>query len=300
MKTMAITTKLKAASEGLTVQQLAELKKGRKASIMVGPDGNRFIALEGVSVNLLAYFSVTAHKKLVEERATVMMIPNGSKKAVSWIYRFMQAGERDIEGLETFESLNSDLLILLYQHCAFLQYGPLMERILQRLKGKFIESLPTIQEIELYQTAIPPLYQHVIDIIASEMVNPWTCDFTAYQDLAETNKTYGKDLDEAIKKLLTAGIKRGKRYYKRTKDPKVIWSMKYMDRVLGGKKSLQEPNLQIVTKSPLLNDTNVKPGQVAKLASTVRVIELGDFGGGLKTCDREVRKGEMTRTGMRI
>ena len=63
----------------------------------------------------------------------------------------------DLQGLETFESLESNVLVLLYRHCGFVEYAPLMNRIHQRLKGKFIKSLPTIQEIELFQAAIPSL-----------------------------------------------------------------------------------------------------------------------------------------------
>ncbi|EFQ94956.1 hypothetical protein PTT_07202 [Pyrenophora teres f. teres 0-1] len=389
---MATMNKFKSAPKKLTVHQLAELKTGRKANIMIGPKGNRYIALEGVSADLLAHFSGTAHKKLIEEKGTVLTIPNGSKKAVLWIYKYMQAGQRDPQGLETFESLNSDVLVLLYKHCVSLEYALLQHRIYHRLKGSLIESLPTIQEVEQYQTAIPLLYQYAVQIIAVEMINPWTCDYTAYQELTETNEAYGKDLDEAIQKLLTTAIKRGKEYYACTKNPEVIWSKKYKDAVSAGKKPPKEPNLGKFTKNPvpsqapgLFNNTKTEPrgaarntpaiqgaksqvpfmcykcrgeghlarnctvklepkpaicykcheaGHIARKCTkvppapitkkpftcyncgesghmarectlldrrhVVPVIEVGDFGGGLQTCDRVVRKGALTRTGMRI
>jgi hypothetical protein len=55
------------------------LKKGPHANILVGPEGDYFVGLEGVSVTLLAYCSLYAKQKLVEERATTLRIPNGHK-----------------------------------------------------------------------------------------------------------------------------------------------------------------------------------------------------------------------------
>ncbi|EDU39566.1 conserved hypothetical protein [Pyrenophora tritici-repentis Pt-1C-BFP] len=344
---MATMKKSKPASKKLTVHQLASLKTGRKANIMIGPEGNRYIAVERVSVDLLAHFSRTAHKKLIEENETILTIPNGSKKAIFWIYKYMQADQRNPQDLETFESLNSH------------------NRIYQRLKGSLIESLPTIQEIELYQTAIPPLYQYVVQIIAGEMIKPWTCNYTAYQDLTETNKAYGKGLDEAIQKLLTAGIKRGKEYYARTKNPEVIWSKDYKNAnpvpsqasglsntkakhhdAAKNASSVQGTTSQVPFmcykchgEGHLARNCTVKlepkpancykcnePGHIARNCTkvpsarvnkpitcyncgectlpnrrrVVPVIQVSDFGGGLQTCDRVVRKGELSRTGMRI
>ena len=70
---------------------------------MVGPHGNRYIGLEGASVNLLAHFSPTSQKMLVEERGTVLTIPNGNKQAICWVYKYLQNGEKDPQGLDAFE-----------------------------------------------------------------------------------------------------------------------------------------------------------------------------------------------------
>jgi hypothetical protein len=80
---------------------IERLKKGPRANIIVGPDGNRYIGLESASVKLLAHFSQTAQKKLVDERGAVLCIPNGNKKAILWIYKYMQFGEQDPQGLDT-------------------------------------------------------------------------------------------------------------------------------------------------------------------------------------------------------
>jgi hypothetical protein len=54
-------------------------------------------------VKLLAEFSKTAQKKLVEEHGTVLSIPKGNKQAILWIYKHMQNNEQDPQGLKTFE-----------------------------------------------------------------------------------------------------------------------------------------------------------------------------------------------------
>jgi hypothetical protein len=64
--TIARLSRPKKASRFLTPLQLAELKKGSKTALLVGPARNHFIAIEGVSINLLAHFSPYAKEKLIE------------------------------------------------------------------------------------------------------------------------------------------------------------------------------------------------------------------------------------------
>lgn len=68
---------------------LASLKNGPKPNVIIGPDGDRFIGIEGASIWLLAHFSPYAKKKLLDERASNLSIPNGSKQTIQWIYKYM-------------------------------------------------------------------------------------------------------------------------------------------------------------------------------------------------------------------
>jgi hypothetical protein len=61
---------------------LARLKNGPKTNVMIGPDGDRFIGIEGASITLMAHFSPYATKKLLDERASNLCIPNGYKKTI--------------------------------------------------------------------------------------------------------------------------------------------------------------------------------------------------------------------------
>lgn len=220
-------------------QQLTaiRLKKGPKANILIGPNGDRFIGLEGASVNLLAHFSPYAQKKLIEERGTVLHIPNGCKNAIVWIYRYMQAGEADPEHLESFADLTFDRLALLYQHCAVLEYESLMMRTIGRLKGKFHDSLPSVDEIKLFASRVPPLFAFSVELLTREMVNPWMCNYLPYLEYAESDQAFGKALDQGIQDTLASRIKNGEEYYQRTANRQVLWSKEYLDNRLNLTKS---------------------------------------------------------------
>jgi hypothetical protein len=48
--------------------------------------------------------------KLIAQRSTVLTIPNGSKKAILWVYKYMQASEHDPKGIDTFKALEYNAL----------------------------------------------------------------------------------------------------------------------------------------------------------------------------------------------
>jgi hypothetical protein len=231
---------------------MSRLKKGPRANVVIGPEGNHYIALEGASVNLLAHFSPTARNLLLESRGTVLIIPDGDKKAVLWIYKYLQAGEQDPTGLDAFDALTSDTLIHIHTHCAFLEYQPLMQRTEGRLKGKFYGALPSVEEIKAYQKSIPALYKFAIRCLANEMVMPWTCNYTTYYALAATNKAFAEDMGKAVRELLDVRVKRSEQYYQNTKDRRVLWAMKYTDSVLAG------------VPTPIFKNFATKPTKSAK------------------------------------
>ncbi|KAL1797543.1 hypothetical protein ACET3X_004149 [Alternaria dauci] len=225
------------------------LKKGPKVNIVVGHDDNRYIGLENASVKLLAHFSPTAQKKLVEEQRKILAIPNGSKKVIICIYKYMQAGEHDVAGQESFEALQPSTLTTIYQHCEFLEYESLKKRIYNRLKGRFYKALPTVQEIEFYQTSIPELYEHLLHCLLDEMVNPWTRDYGPYSRLAETNKAFGEALDDAMDGFLISRVKASEAYYQNTKNRHTVWAVKYIKAVLAGTARPKRPVRKPVNKA---------------------------------------------------
>ena len=166
----------------------------------------------------------------------VLTIPDGSKNAIRWIYKYMQAGERDPSDMPTFEALNSDALIDVYKHCDLLKYDSLRKRIFNRLKSKFYHTLPTIDEIKLYQDSIPALYDCAIRCIVDETARPWTCDYEPYQELANTNEAFSKTLDDALQKYIASHVKVSEDYYRTTKDRRVIWAINYIEDIRAGRR----------------------------------------------------------------
>ena len=141
----------------------------------------------------------------------------------------MQAGEKDPADEDTFEQLPFDRLVLLYTHSAFLQYEPLVDRVVGRLKGKYHGALPTIEEITTFSAFVPPLLDYSARVLAHEMANPWACNYSAYLEYAKVDPTFEDALDKAMKDLLAPRIKNGKHYYATTIDLGVRWSQNYYD-----------------------------------------------------------------------
>jgi hypothetical protein len=176
-----------------------------------------------------------AKKKLIEEHSAVFTIPDDSKDAVRWIYKYMQAGERVPEGLETFASLHSGILVVMYTHCKFLGYDSLEKRIFNHLRAKYYQSLPTVEEIERYQTSIPMLYDYSIRLLVNEMARPWTCTYDSYLQLSKTNEAFGKALDDALQKEIASRVKFSEAYYRNTTNRHVIGAIKYVENVPTGR-----------------------------------------------------------------
>lgn len=142
------------------------------------------------------------------------------------------------------QSLTFNDLALLYQHCAILEYKPLLNRIFGCLKGKLYYSLPTIDGIKFFQANISELYTFAIHCLAKEMVNPWTCNYAPYLELADVNEPFGHALGSAMQKILAERIKIGEEYYRHTKDRRVLWSKTYLDKAFiqrGSKLAEEKP-----------------------------------------------------------
>jgi hypothetical protein len=170
----------------------------------------------------------------------------------------MQAGNKDPIGLEAFEELDINALVLIYQHSNFLSFDSLQKRTYNKLKSKLYHSPPTVDDIKLLQTAIPTLYDFVVYRIARDMVNPWTRSYTAYMELASTNKAFEISINNAIQKLLIARVEASEKYYGQTKNYNVLWAIHYIDRVIAGNVLRKKSIRQLASKS--LSDSNVPKG----------------------------------------
>jgi hypothetical protein len=207
----------------------------------------------------MAHFSPYAKKKLLDERASNLCIPNGYKKTIQWIYKYMQAGGTDAPGQEKIEWLPVDSLVLLYTHSALLGYESLMDGVFRRLKGKYYDSLPTVDEIKMFQVCIPPLYEHAIKILADEMIYPWACNYSAYSKLAMVDQTSCDKLEETIKELLARRVKASEKYYATTKNHQVTWAKQYYENVNNAKLDLTQQDMSKCVIVKLPPDVDSKP-----------------------------------------
>jgi len=132
-----------------------------------------------------------------------------------WIYKYMQAGEKDPEGLQTFESLSFDDLAMLHRHAARLQYADLMSRIVGSMQGKFQTDLPSVEELKVFKDDIPALYEYAITVLVDEMSNPWAANYTSYMAYAKENTAFGDALGLTMKTLIAARVQRSVEYYTR-------------------------------------------------------------------------------------
>jgi hypothetical protein len=194
----------------------------------------------------------------------------------------MRSGEAGAEGQETFETLAFDNLILLYTHSAFLQYPALMDRIVGRLKGKYYSSLPSVDDLKTFAAFVPPLYDYAIGVLAHEMVNPWTCNYTAYTGLANIDQGFSDALGAAIQKLITPRVKTGEEYYARTLNRQAAWSKEYLESFGKGvappkedhvKQGTRKPSDKVSMKKPLSEKSkNTKPATASEgIKATTKV-----------------------------
>jgi hypothetical protein len=205
---------------------------------------------------VLAHYSPYAKQKLVDERAAILCITNGTKEPMRWIYNYMQTEESDPVGLATFESLTFESLVLLYTHAAFLQYDSLMARVVGRLKGKYHDSLPPVNDIKTFSVFVPPLFDYTVGILAHEMANPWACNYTAYTEYAALDETFRVKLEETVQDLIAHRVEVGIQYYQRASNRHVQWSQQYYDNVAKDRgKTTKQGKKKPAVKLPVAADT---------------------------------------------
>ncbi|CAI6331464.1 unnamed protein product [Periconia digitata] len=100
--------------------------------------------------------------------------------------------------------------------------------------------------------------------------------------LAKDSKFVAKLLDYAVQRALAARIARGKAYYARIEQAK--------------KNRAAERNKH--NKSQVVCYTRGKKGHISRYCNYVKTVEVDN--GGVRTCTRQVRPGEVTRTGLII
>jgi hypothetical protein len=189
------------------------LKSGPRVHIFVGPADDQFIGVEGAYINILTHYSKYAKTKLLAERVPGLVIVDGSKTPVKWIYKYMLVGENDPEGLEKFDDLAIADLVLVYSHCAVLEYQPLMDRILARLHKKLFYSLPDVPTIKNIAIFAPSVNKLVAKAIARIIVQPLMFDYGPYMQHAAEDDEFSSSVSAEVEDMLQRRIATGLEYY---------------------------------------------------------------------------------------
>jgi hypothetical protein len=154
-----------------------------------------------------------------------LVIVDGSKTPVKWIYKYMLAGENDPEGLDKFDDLAIADLVLIYSHCAVLEYQPLMDRILARLHEKLFYSLPDVPTIKNIAIFAPSVNKLVAKAVARIMLQPLTFDYEPYMQHATEDDDFSSLVGAVVKDMLHRRIAAGIKYYiKEDANRYVKWS----------------------------------------------------------------------------
>jgi hypothetical protein len=157
-----------------------------------------------------------------------LVIVDGSKTPVKWIYKYMLAGEKDPEGLDKFDDLAIADLVLIYSHCTVLEYQPLMDRILARLHEKLFYSLPDVPTIKNIAIFAPSVNKLVAKAVARIMVQPLTFDYEPYMQHATEDDDFSSLVGAVVKDMLHRRIAAGIKYYiKEDANRYVKWSNEY-------------------------------------------------------------------------
>ncbi|KAF1958117.1 hypothetical protein CC80DRAFT_591903 [Byssothecium circinans] len=199
----------------LTPSEFAKLKTGKRANLVVGSEGDTFIAVENAYVNLLCHHWGLAKKQLSTGTSNALVIKDGVKPIMQWIYKYMLCGEKDTECHVTLEKLSPADLCKLYYHAKYVEYTALERRIFGLVRAGLREDFPTPATIRNVYEIVPELVKELLPIITDIFLEPLVFDYGPYIGVAEQHAGFGKDLDQLMKKRL-AGLKlRGEKYYER-------------------------------------------------------------------------------------
>jgi hypothetical protein len=170
----------------LTQQQLRSLKSGQKIHILLlDPEGNRYIAVEGAWAKVLMHYSQLVRDRFSNGPVTNIVMVSGDEAAYVWAYRYMAAGQHDFDPTKKFEQINVLDLIKLHHVCEQLMYEHLTAKTWNRLVYLIKNDGPYmgIDDLNSLATSLPGL----IDVIAEMMFRyiiavspPWDQNHTTY------------------------------------------------------------------------------------------------------------------------
>ncbi|CAI6333141.1 unnamed protein product [Periconia digitata] len=301
----------------LTPAGLSQLKAGKKVNVLVGEPGHAFIAVEGISAGLLCYFSDHAREVLRDSTKTVFHLPRGDATIVRWVCQYMSAGESDSNCAVEFSSMNVPDLCRLHEHAELFQYPQLKSRVVNLVSSRLNHGLPSKSTLRAIYNTMPRFTKQVVNKIVDQTMKLATgIDFTVYAEYAQENDSFKEQLDKAFTTNLSwrhAQARKARKADRAKQAPIVCYACKkegHIGRDCPTSKGKQIPIVCFACKKGghMARDCpSAKGKQGKKNAGRAKprraqqgVVQVSTNGHGIQTCDRAVKSGEMTRTGMLI
>ncbi|KAF2275519.1 uncharacterized protein EI97DRAFT_77440 [Westerdykella ornata] len=226
----------------LTVAQLAKLKTGPRVNILVGPQDDQYIAVEGAYANVLSHYSELAKRTLSGYGVTRLWIPNASKSMISWIYRYMLAGEKDPPDAK-FEQHDLASLVSLWCHAKALDYKELTEKTFKRLRH--VISTVGVFDVGVVQqvlSTISELRGAIVDAVVYDLTN-WVgaCDYGYVHQIYHLEGMTAL-IDAAMEKELRRLVERSEWYYGQPHIKRQIeWMVRHRSNQLKAQNHLGKP-----------------------------------------------------------
>ncbi|CAI6333142.1 unnamed protein product [Periconia digitata] len=274
----------------LTPAQLAQLKNSPKINILIGTVGNPIIAVEGVPRAILCYYSGYAEKQLASKNN--LLIENGHKTIIQWICQWMAAGENDTSSHLKLAKLTVPGLCDLHAQAKQLAYGGLMFRVQDELRVCIGSNLLSKAAIHKLYTTVPELATLCLARIISITLQPRSMDYGPYMELAEENSAFSEDLEHGVKATLGQRARQWRNSKARAARVTRSRLLCYDCQTLGhiAKDCPSKPKRKRGENRRDRNSEYVEYDVVEPVAN----------GGGIRTCTRVVKSGEVTRTGLII
>ncbi|PVI04034.1 hypothetical protein DM02DRAFT_694553 [Periconia macrospinosa] len=284
----------------LTPAETAKLKTGRKVNVVVATfDGGMCLAVEGVPVALLSHYTGLGNQQCPGD--TCLIVSGGDIASVRWMIHYMAAGESDVASKTKLDQMSIAQLCELEQQAKLMEYDSLVARLDIILRGRIHRAVGRLSQsdIKAVYKYVPDLVELVIRNAVDVLTKPWTMDYQACMELAHSHSDFGHMLDEAMNQRLAFLIERGQKYYAQKKAAKTEAAKRASSLVCyncGGVGHIAKFCRSKAAKSSSKYNGQMKGhGHKEKKPRVVVVITNGE---GIRTCDREVKKGEMTRTGL--
>jgi hypothetical protein len=203
----------------VTTTNECSLKAGPRVNVFLGAGDSQALIIENAYANVLKQYSDLAKDALAGYGSARFTIKEGNKHIISWIYRYMLAGEKDTDLPKKFSDLAVSELALLRNHCEMLRYESLASKTLGRIKYMWYhddEHSWDYRSVINVALLVPAMHSCIAESMAEELVSRvWTTD-EKYDDHVEAllgMPVLGDKIRQAVVTKIESSIEKANWFY---------------------------------------------------------------------------------------